>query len=1417
MKFYLPFFSFLVLFLGIPCVQTQAQTDWVKKIQLSEKYYEDGQYQEALDVAQKATEKAKRNGKGYVAMNLSFYIAKYYEALGNFEEFEEAIRKMQSLKQKQGKENSKGEGFLKEAWLHAEYGNPSRSAAYLSKAKNTLGEVLNASYYQRLYLEAQLANQAQRGSLDSALQTLESLRKVTEASFGTGTQDLFLEQEGKVVAVEADRRTTRRRRIFYGKLMAQKSELLRKKGDLEAAKEALEKAKSWVRGQLGTQQEAYLHCTFNEIKLREQHGAPRGEIRNALEKLLYAVERELGFVHKFYFKVQEELITFYLEEQPLKKRKKNNLYLGPVTDFVIDPFLDSRYNVRADKQGWDMRLNASRYFGKEKVKHATAKRLEALYYFQNRRIGRAKELLAGLFKDASKLPKTHPEYLAALQLKYRVLLAEDNYSEALACLNEIIQTAEAQKGKNTLYLKELQLQKAQHLLRFTSRFTGADSLITQAMPALEAAYAPQSTPRLRLENLKAEALMARGKYGEAVEVYRAGWETQKRQFGEQHIATAIQLQHVVEALLAKGELTDASAKVDTLIQVFEAESNASLNKKYAKALETAAGYYASMGLYSEAQSYLLKAQRRFRRSSSSIANSTGQDALAALYIEMERYDEAEQILERTLEIREERFGTESRFLIPTLVQLAKLTIIYGDFTKAYDFITRAMKLAKEEYTENSIVFTNAQEVEADYYSAIGDYERATTILEKVIAKREEMLNKTHISVAQALNRLALVRFYAEVPWEELEPLLTRAAEIVSENLGKKSPVYAENLKNAALIYTDLGEPEKALANLREALSIWESLDGEKSANAAEIQVLLAEALLRIGSFAEALENIEKSKKTYKKILGKEHRKYIAAMSKEAQIYYESGDLKNAIKRSLAVTAHHKNYFREYFPVLSDREKTKYWNLIRSDFEFLANLAFHPEAPRELASEVYNNTLITKSLLLSASIKIRSRILSSGNDSLISNYNRWQGLKAELIQVIALSQEQQKEIGVDPRAIEKEIEALEKSLSRQANFFSSEEEEPTVEDITASLKPDEYAIEMIRYRHFSRSFSDSAIYAALVVEHGQKDPPKVIFFEKGNKMETKFIKFYRNAIEFQMEDLISYKNFWKPIGNLIPEGKRIYLSAEGVYHQLNLETLLVNPAEGKYLLDRNAIILVTSTKDLVEEEQSNDELPQDIVIIGDPVFGGDVWSQLPGAQEEAKTIATALREQGEKVDVKLQEEATEDYVKSLKSPKILHMATHGFFVPDIEQETKSVQQNTFRNPLLRSGLLLKDGGLLMDGNNVHEFNKASGVLTAYEVASLNFDNTLLVGLSACETSKGDLKVGEGVYGLQRAFRVAGVKTLIMSLFKVDDEATKQLMQMFYENWNQTGDKRQAFADAKKKLRENFPEPYYWGAFIMVGEN
>ena len=114
-----------------------------------------------------------------------------------------------------------------------------------------------------------------------------------------------------------------------------------------------------------------------------------------------------------------------------------------------------------------------------------------------------------------------------------------------------------------------------------------------------------------------------------------------------------------------------------------------------------------------------------------------------------------------------------------------------------------------------------------------------------------------------------------------------------------------------------------------------------------------------------------------------------------------------------------------------------------------------------------------------------------------------------------------------------------------------------------------------------------------------------------------------------------------------------------------------------------------------------------------------------------------------------------------------------------------------------------------------YNIESGILTAYEAMNLNLDYTDLVVLSACETGVGDISAGEGVYGLQRAFLVAGAKVLIMSMFKVSDEVTYELMSTFYNKWLSSGEIRTSFIETKKELRNKYPDPIYWGAFVMFG--
>ena len=186
-------------------------------------------------------------------------------------------------------------------------------------------------------------------------------------------------------------------------------------------------------------------------------------------------------------------------------------------------------------------------------------------------------------------------------------------------------------------------------------------------------------------------------------------------------------------------------------------------------------------------------------------------------------------------------------------------------------------------------------------------------------------------------------------------------------------------------------------------------------------------------------------------------------------------------------------------------------------------------------------------------------------------------------------------------------------------------------------------------------------------------------------------------------------------------------------------------------------------------------------------------------------------------------ANEFKVKSISSPKLLHVATHGFFLPDKqitnlsdqsipnEEIKKNYEQN---QPYLRSGILLSGAQNTIE-NNLQGAN--NGIMSAYEAKNLNLDNTDLVVLSACETGRGKFVTGEGVFGLQRAFLEAGAKTVIMTLWKVDDQVTSELMGLFYTNWiGNKQSKREALKNAQISIKEKYHSPYYWGPFVLVGQ-
>ncbi|MBK6834958.1 MAG: CHAT domain-containing protein [Bacteroidetes bacterium] len=250
----------------------------------------------------------------------------------------------------------------------------------------------------------------------------------------------------------------------------------------------------------------------------------------------------------------------------------------------------------------------------------------------------------------------------------------------------------------------------------------------------------------------------------------------------------------------------------------------------------------------------------------------------------------------------------------------------------------------------------------------------------------------------------------------------------------------------------------------------------------------------------------------------------------------------------------------------------------------------------------------------------------------------------------------------------------------------------------------------------------------------------------------------------------------------------------------------------------------------------------MMLIGGVKYNSDttkteMWSYLSGTLNEVEQIKKQVKN---KTDYFVSSNANEENVKkTISQATILHISTHGFFFPDPEQvreEMKAASAGSatstsadmkFRgstnyaswsfvnnkNPLMRSGLVLAGANDVWERNPLAEGE--DGILTAQEVSTLDMQKTKLVVLSACETGLGDIKGSEGVYGLQRAFKMAGVKNIIMSLWQVPDKETSEFMITFYKKLTSknNADVKTAFNETQKEMRKKY-DPYFWAAFVLV---
>jgi CHAT domain-containing protein len=485
------------------------------------------------------------------------------------------------------------------------------------------------------------------------------------------------------------------------------------------------------------------------------------------------------------------------------------------------------------------------------------------------------------------------------------------------------------------------------------------------------------------------------------------------------------------------------------------------------------------------------------------------------------------------------------------------------------------------------------------------------------------------------------------------------------------------------------------------------------------------------------------------------------------------------------------------------------------------------------------------------------IAESGNSNISQKYAEFKRLKNELSSLY-----QSKSTPI----INIKIEYLEDSLlliDQQLNEFYSLNNKNQIYstmDIKNVLKEDEAYIEIVKVPTFDflkGKITDSINYYVFIIQKDINNPLKQLFIENGNDLEDELIKEYsKNTIGTTIEnsdlDVISYNAFWKPIADQIKDKKKIYVSMGGVYNSINIQTLY-NTETNSYLLDEKDIQIVNSGKSFIQSKTNpgtiysnntailmgfpnyNDSITSttfsDLVAYSrdlKPEFadsisrGGFSLTNLPGTKKEVEAIGKSMSINKWDVSVLMANQATETILKNSNSPRVLHIATHGYFMNNLlfvdDTDLRLMGMNmekVMENPLLQSGLFFAGANQTLKGKAIDK--KDNGILTAYEASMLDLKETELVVLSACETGRGEVKNGEGVYGLRKAFVDAGAKNVIMSLWKVDDKVTQEFMTSFYKNWlDDISTIREAFNKTQLEIKAKYPQPYYWGAFILVGE-
>ena len=998
-------------------------------------------------------------------------------------------------------------------------------------------------------------------------------------------------------------------------------------------------------------------------------------------------------------------------------------------------------------------------------------------------------------------------------------------------------------------------------------------LATEALKVAETDYVPEDERVATSLNNLGHIYDDQGKYGEAEPFYQRALRLREKFFGPEHAAVASVLNNLAALKFNLGRYVETESMYRRALNIFE-ETLGPDDTFVSTTLNNLGGLYDFQGKYVEAEPLYRRAlsidEKAMGEESAGVALDLNN--LATLFFHLGRYAEAESLLLHVLRINEKALGPDNRNLASTLNNLANIEVLEGKGSEAESLYQRAVRIFEKALGADHPAVANALSNLSGFYVQQGRYAEAETLYRRALRIREGALGLDHADVAINLNNLAAL-YVDEGKYAEAEPMYQRALCILEKTLGLDHPNVASALDNLAQVYMIQGKFADAEPLYRRALSIQEKALGPGHPTVATALNNLALFFDYQGKYEEAEALYRRALHIDEVALGPDHPEVATDLNNLALLFDHQDKYADAdplFRRAF------ENIFQQFqynFTYMSEKERLGFLATVTDSFPvYFSFVHRNREKEPQLAGVMYNLLLWEKGFIVGSVADMRRAVEASGDAEALKLMRQLTDKRTEIAALLnaepqdrTLWRKQIDELRAEANEIEKDL------VARSSVFAESKKlDRATWEQIRDALEPGEAAVEFARFDFYEKKWTGASYYVALVVTHETKDQPRYIVLGDGKQLEGEAVKRFQRVVvrargsaaepETDLPGEDAYSLIWKPLEEVLAGKTRVYLSPDGVLNQIPLG--IIAAPSGKLQMERYDLRLLTSTRDVLraasshpaatallvgdpafdqtEEQQSAamqrltlapQETPVSIAPISDSARSRDLdygaaLPRLPGTGAEVKAIAAIMKQRKWKSTVYTNEFALKRVVEEASSQRVVHLATHGFFLPD--QQVKGnrtgrggVSHSQMEDPMLRAGLYFAGADRTLAGKPSPE-GLDNGVLTALEAGNLNLANTELVVLSACNTGQGDVKNGEGVFGLRRALQEAGAQEVLMSLWSVPDRETLELMKRFYAKWVAGMEMHQALKQAQLEMRKSVRSshngvdlPYYWGAFVLVG--